>query len=361
MKIAILIVTLLFVCAAGFSQQSFYYKVSMQPSKYNKASKLYVAYEIAGVKFVDSLVFDKQKAQFQKRIPQPVAATVYTNFSQMGSQSVMLANNTLSIFLSDTAIRINKSILQTKFLFLTQNDRIRPNYFPLYGQLSSKNDTASLNKLAIIFDSLKQDDVKKAYRFFKANKTSLLSLFSFYRFTTFFADYSKVEQDFKLLPSWAKNSPDGKNILSKIQGAKGAQISTAAKNFIQQSSTGQNISLSQFNDKYILLDFWASWCAPCRKQHPDLKKVYEAFKDKNFEIVEVSLDSDKNDWLTAIKKDDIKWLNISDLKGQQNDIAVQYGVQSIPANFLISPNGIIIGKNLSVEELSKQLSSILNN
>ena len=291
---------------------------------------------------------------------QPVAATLYTDNNKVEPLTAMLANNALSVVITDNSISIEKSKLQDDFLFLTVNDRIRPKYFPLYGELSAKNDTAGLNKLSVIFDSLKKDDIKKSLAYFKANKTSLLSLFSFYRFTTFFADYSKVEKDFALLPTWAKNSLEGKSIVAKIEGSKSSQINTIAKKFIQRSSTGQKISLTTFEGKYVLLDFWASWCAPCRKEHPNLIKTYEQFKDKNFEIISVSLDSENDNWLNAIAKDKITWTQISDLKGQQNDIAVQYGVQSVPVNFLISPKGVIIDKNIRGEELHKKLKTLLD-
>lgn len=323
-------------------------------------TKLYIAYEVAGMKFKDSLDFSKKQLTLKKALTQPVAATLYTNSNKIEPLSVMLANNNLFVVITDNSISISKSKLQDDFLYLTTNDRIRPGYFPLYGELSAKNDTTGLNKLGVFFDSLKKDDIKKSLDYFKANKTSLLSLYSFNRFTTFFADYSKVEKDFALLPTWAKSSPDGKSIAAKIEGAKSAQINTKAKNFVQQSSTGQKISLEAFEGKYILLDFWASWCAPCRKEHPNLIKTYEQFKNKNFEIISVSLDSENDNWLNAIIKDKLTWTQISDLKGQQNEIAVQYGVQSVPANFLINPKGVIIDKNLTGEELYKRLKTLLD-
>lgn len=118
------------------------------------------------------------------------------------------------------------------------------------------------------------------------------------------------------MPTWAKNSPDGKSIIAKIEGAKSAQVNSQAKKFIQQSSSLQKTSLDAFKGKYILLDFWASWCAPFRKEHPNLIKTYEQFKDKNFEIIFGSLDSENENWPYAISKDKITWTQISDLKGQ---------------------------------------------
>lgn len=360
MKKKIFTYLLSFNCLTLFSQQPFFYKLSTATTANEKLTKLYIAYEVAGIKYKDSLELGKKTLTLKKTLTQPVAATIYTNYNKIEPVSVMLANNTISVIITNNSISIGKSKLQNDFLYLTANDRIRPGYFPLYGELSAKNDTAGLNKLGIIFDSLKKDDIKKSLAYFKSNKTSLLSLFSFNRFTTFFADYSKVEKDFVLLPTWAKTSPDGKNIIAKIEGAKSAQLNTVANKFIQQSSTGEMISLDSFAGKYVLLDFWASWCAPCRKEHPNLIKTYEQFKNKNFQIISVSLDAEKESWLNAIAKDKITWTQISDLKGQNNDIAVQYGVQSVPANFLINPKGIIIDKNLTGEELYKKLNTLLD-
>ena len=360
MKKIIITSIIVFNCLTIFAQKTFFYNLSTTLPKNEKVTKLYIAYEVAGIKFKDSLDFDKKQLTLKKTLTQPVAATIYTNSSKIEPLSVMLANNNLFVVITDNSVSISKSKLQDDFLYLTTNDRIRPGYFPLYGELSAKNDTAGLNKLGVIFDSLKKDDIKKSLDYFKANKTSLLSLYSFNRFTTFFADYSKVEKDFALLPTWAKSSPDGKSIAAKIEGAKSAQINTQAKNFVQQTSTGQKISLEAFEGKYVLLDFWASWCAPCRKEHPNLIKTYEQFKNKNFEIISVSLDSENDNWLNAITKDKLTWTQISDLKGQQNDIAVQYGVQSVPASFLINPKGVIIDKNLTGEELYKRLKTLLD-
>lgn len=360
MKKTIITSIFIFSCLTIFAQKSFFYNLSTTLPKNESVTKLYIGYDVAGIKFKDSLDFGKKQLSLKKTLTQPVAATIYTNNSTVQPLSVMLANNTLSVVINESAISIGKSKLQDDFLYLTENDRIRPGYFPLYGELSSKNDTAGLNKLAVIFDSLNKDDIKKSLSYFKANGTSLLCLYSFNRFTTFFADYSKVEKVFDLLPAWAKNSPDGKSIKAKMEGAQTAQINTQAKRFVQQSSTGQKISLDEFEGKYILLDFWASWCAPCRKEHPNLIKIYEQFKDKNFEIISISLDAERDNWLNAITKDKVTWTQISDLKGQQNDIAIQYGVQSVPANFLINPKGVIIDKNLTSEDLYKRLKTLLD-
>jgi peroxiredoxin len=325
----------------------------------NPGSKLYVAYEIAGVKYKDSLDFTKNETKMTKPLTQPVAAEIYTNNKEIKPKSVFLANNTLKIAITEKNILVQETKLQNDFLQLTANDTVRPSYFPLYGKLLEQNDTVELSKLGIIFDSLKADDIQKSKQYFISNHSNLLSLFSFSRYSTFYADYAAVEADFNLLPDWAKNSADGQNILSKINGAKSTKINTKAPDFFQKSSTGNEISLNLLAGKYIFLDFWASWCAPCRREHPNLINIYNSFKDKNFEIISISLDTEKENWLRAIVKDKITWTQISDLKGQQNDIAVKYGVQSIPANFLIDPFGTIIAINLSPQKLEQELRILL--
>ena len=107
----------------------------------------------------------------------------------------------------------------------------------------------------------------------------------------------------------------------------------------------------------MLIDFWASWCGPCRAENPNVVKAFNAFKSKGFTILGVSLDQDKAKWLDAIKKDGLTWTHVSDLKFWNNAVAQQFGIQSIPANFLIDPNGVIIAKDLRGEDLERFLAA----
>jgi len=108
-----------------------------------------------------------------------------------------------------------------------------------------------------------------------------------------------------------------------------------------------------------LVDFWASWCGPCRAENPNVVKVYNDFKSKNFTILSVSLDNNKDKWLDAIKKDGLTWTHVSDLKYWQNEVAVQFGIQSIPASFILDPAGKIIAKDLRGADLGAFLSKNL--
>lgn len=144
-----------------------------------------------------------------------------------------------------------------------------------------------------------------------------------------------------------------------LQNVKKSMPSAKAPDFSQPDVNGKSISLSSFKGKYVLLDFWASWCKPCRQDNPNVVKAYNEFKDKNFTIFGVSLDQNKEAWQQAIHQDGLTWTHASDLKFWSNEAAVLYGVQGIPANFLIDPNGNIIAQDLHGEEIVRELRKVV--
>jgi peroxiredoxin len=137
------------------------------------------------------------------------------------------------------------------------------------------------------------------------------------------------------------------------------QRSQQAPDFTLPDTTGTPVSLSSFKGKYVLVDFWASWCAPCRQENPNVVKAYNQFKDKNFTILGVSLDKNKAAWLQAIKNDGLTWNHVSDLKYWESEAAALYDVRSIPYNVLIDPTGKIIGEDLRGNDLENTLRSVL--
>lgn len=162
----------------------------------------------------------------------------------------------------------------------------------------------------------------------------------------------------------AKNNQITRMMLSNLTGSADQWVGKAAPDFSQPDVNGKMVSLSDFKGKYVLVDFWASWCTPCLSEMDALKSVYAKFKDKNFTIAGVSLDKDKAKWLESIAHEQLPWIHLSDLKADKNAAALVYKVLGIPANFLIDPSGKIIGvgyrETTSPGGLEKTLSKLLN-
>jgi peroxiredoxin len=172
-------------------------------------------------------------------------------------------------------------------------------------------------------------------------------------------DAAKLEQMFTRLDPPVKSSPIGNYLAKMIEDDKKIPIGKPAADFSQADPEGKMISLSSYRGKYVLVDFWASWCGPCRQENPNVVATYNKFKDKNFTVFGVSLDKAKDKWLEAIKADNLGWMHVSDLQGWGNAVAAQFGITSIPQNFLVDPKGNVVAKNLRGPALEAKLAQII--
>ncbi|AYA37646.1 AhpC/TSA family protein [Hymenobacter oligotrophus] len=227
---------------------------------------------------------------------------------------------------------------------------------------AQRNDPAFQQRLNAKFTGIWQETRQAQLGFVRANPNTWVSLNALVQVGGMgVPQYAELAPLYQALSPALKNSPAGKSFGEKLETVKDIAIGAPAPAFSQQTPEGKTISLADYRGKYVLVDFWASWCGPCRQENPNVVQAYNQFKSRNFEILGVSLDKEnaKEKWLKAIQDDKLPWTQVSDLKGWENEVARRYHVQSIPQNFLIDPAGKIVAVNLRSEELQKTLAQLL--
>lgn len=223
---------------------------------------------------------------------------------------------------------------------------------------TEKKDNKKIAQIEQDYQAAEQDVVNKVKAMLPEMGTSLASLFAL-NFINIESDFPTYEALAKKFETEKPNSPHAKSLIGRVARIKGISVGATAPEIALSDTSGNTVSLSSLKGKYVLIDFWASWCGPCRQENPNVVRMYNKFKDKGFAIYSVSLDKTKENWVRAIRNDNLTWTHVSDLKFWQSEAAQKYGVQAIPATFLLDKDGKIIAKNLRGDALEQKLEEVL--
>ncbi|MFN8333858.1 MAG: TlpA disulfide reductase family protein [Cyclobacteriaceae bacterium] len=354
---------------ALYGQQSFV--IAGNGERLQSGDSIFLSYKQDNNYVLKTAVVSDKKFSFSGLVNKPVRATLYRNenpervnfimesvqvYLETGTIQVDYRSTTGSTTVSGTGLNDTLQLLQNdlKSLLLQRMQIKDPDFFTE----AEKRDTArvSRNKAALEQIFYQEADAKLAFAARYPNSyVSLMALSDVSRINSYIFETDTV---FRMLPESLQQTPEGKKISDRILKKKQVLPGMKTVDFTLPDSHNNMISLSSFNGKYVLLDFWASWCGPCREEHPNLKQVYEQYRSRGLVVISVSIDTDKQKWLNAIAKDGLTWPQLSDLKANQSEVYLAYGITSIPANFLIDLNGIVIAKDLKGEALKRELSQI---
>ena len=348
------------------------YTIQGTVSKEHDPATVYLRMRRNGESFVDSAQVKDGKFIFTGTLPEASLASLML-VKKGREKEVSMSHDMLAVFLDKGTVNVTTTDCISKAV--VSGSKANDDYKQLnellkdvnekgaalqnqYRELSKNKDEEGIKKLESAYDSLDAEEKKIEKDFLTKNNDSPIAIFLINRLAGYDLKPDEVAPLYKKLSKEARRSPSGQEFAKRLESARKTAVGERAIEFSQADANGNNVSLSSFRGKYVLVDFWASWCGPCRAENPNVVKAYKKFNTKGFEILGVSLDDKKDKWLAAVKADKLTWTHVSDLKGWKNAAADLYGVRAIPQNVLINPKGRIIAKNLRGDELESKLEEI---
>ncbi|MDG1476126.1 MAG: TlpA disulfide reductase family protein [Vicingaceae bacterium] len=277
---------------------------------------------------------------------------VFLENSEISISGTNLQQENLSVIGSDLNTKLEKFIVNVK----SYEEKLKSVVEEYYAAEASGDES-----LLIEIDQKykEQDSLRKSFveAYIHDNLNSVIAPYLSLRYKMD-DDVSELEELYNSFSPEIANSEYVKLIGERIALKKGTQVGQPAPLFSMNDKDGNPIALESFKGKYVLIDFWASWCAPCRAENPNVVAAYNKYHDKGFEIFGVSFDDNKDKWLKAVEADNLAWSHVSDLKGWGNAAGQLYGVRGIPHSVLVDKEGVIIAKDLRGEELQDRLAEI---
>lgn len=336
-------------------------------------TKFFLRMRIGGEFVIDSAVANEGKFSFKGRIPEPQQAQLFsvipvTPEAPGGRKEVAL------LFIGKGTTRVHVPAPNQKAAadgtpeqdaFNKLNDLLRAvdkdteTAMKEYRKARESKNEAKVRKAEERLEQIDASRIAIMHKYLKDNPSSPIGMYVLNAVAGYELDADVAEPLFKSLSKTVRRYPSAKEFSYRIDLAKKIAIGQPAIDFTQNDTTGASVSLASFRGKYVLVDFWASWCGPCRAENPNVVKAYEQYKEKGFTILGVSFDEKQDRWKQAIRQDNLTWTHVSDLKGWKNEVGKLYGIRAIPQNVLIDPQGKIIARNLRAEELGRKLEELL--